>query len=135
MLRNGFVVMAVAGLIAAVALTGTRAAPAKTGPLISHDVYFTLQERTPENRQKLVDGCHKYLTGHPGTVFYAAGPIAAEFDRPVNDREFDVALHVVFEDKAAHDRYQDAERHQQFIETCKGLWKTVRVFDSAVERK
>ena len=52
---------------------------------------------------------------------------------PVNDRDFDVALHIVFKDRAAHDQYQDAPRHKQFIDENKDNWKKVRVFDSEVE--
>ena len=34
----------------------------------------------------------------------------------MNDRAFDVALHVYFKDKASHDAYQEHPRHKQFIE-------------------
>jgi hypothetical protein len=44
-----------------------------------------------------------------------------------------VALHIIFKDKAAHDRYQDHPRHKQFIEENQANWKKVRVFDSYVE--
>jgi len=80
-----------------------------------------------------VDACKKYLTGHPGEVSFAAGTLAEALDRPVNVRDWDVALHIVFKTKADHDRYQDAERHLGFIEENKGNWKTVRVFDSEIE--
>jgi hypothetical protein len=59
--------------------------------------------------------------------------LAAELDRPVNDRDFDVALHVYFKDRASHDKYQEHPRHKQFIEEQQGNWKKVRVFDSWVE--
>src|SRR4051794_4344061 len=85
-------------------------------PMLSHDVYFSLKESTPTARKKLVDACKKYLTKHPGAVFFGAGTVAESLDRPVNDRDFDVALHIVFKDLAAHDKYQSAERHKQFIE-------------------
>jgi quinol monooxygenase YgiN len=98
--------------------------------LLSHDVYFSLKDK--KNTQKLVEACHKYLRNHPGEVFYAAGPRSQELEREVNDKDFDVALHIVFKDKAAHDVYQDAPRHKQFIEENKGDWAKVRVFDSNV---
>jgi len=97
--------------------------------LLVHNVYFTLKEPTDENRKKLVAACDKYLSGHPGTVFYAAGTLA-DLDRPVNDRDFDVGLHVIFKDRAAHDAYQTAPKHLQFIEENKPHWAKVRVFDS-----
>ena len=102
------------------------------GPMIVHDVYFSLKDNSPEARKKLVDACKKYLTNHPGEVSFSAGTLAAGLDRPVNDRDFDVALHIVFKDRAAHDQYQDAPRHKQFIDENKDDWAKVRVFDSYV---
>lgn len=108
--------------------------PATTGaPMIGHMVYFTLKESNPANRQKLVDACKKYLDKHEGTVYFGAGVLAEEFTREVNDREWDVALHLVFKDKAAHDKYAVHPRHLEFINENKDGWKKVRVFDSAVE--
>jgi Stress responsive A/B Barrel Domain len=109
----------------------TEAAEAK-GPMIAHIVYFSLKDNSPEAKKKLVDSCKKYLTKHPGEVFFAAGTLAEDLKRPVNDRDFDVALHIVFKDMASHDKYQEAKRHKQFIEENKENWKKVRVFDSMV---
>ncbi len=77
--------------------------------------------------------CKKYLTDHPGTVRFAVGTLAEEMKRDVNDRDFDVALHLVFKNKAAHDQYSKAQRHLTFIEENKDNWKKVRVFDSYLE--
>ena len=79
-----------------------------------------------------MDACKKYLQKHPGEVFFAAGNRAEHLKREVNDRDFDVSLHIVFKDKAAHDKYQDDKRHKQFIAENKDNWKTVRVFDSLI---
>jgi hypothetical protein len=102
-------------------------------PLLAHNVYFALRDRSPAARQRLIDACRKYLSRHPGTVFFAAGTLAEALQRPVNDRDFDVALHVVFQNQAAHDAYQAAALHQQFIEENKDNWARVRVFDSLVQ--
>lgn len=109
------------------------APPARAEKALAHDVYFALKDPSREARARLVAACQKYLTGHEGTIFFAVGTVAAELDRPVNDREFDVSLHVYFKDMAAHDRYQEAPRHKQFIEEQQANWKKVRVFDSWVE--
>lgn len=98
--------------------------------MLAHNVFFTLNENTAENRQKLLSDCQTYLTDHPGVLFFGAGELVEDLDRPVNDHEFDVALHVIFEDRAAHDVYQTAPRHVEFIERNKSTWKQVRVFDS-----
>ena len=102
----------------------------KGGPMIGHMVYFKLKESTPEARKKLVESCNKFLAGHDGTLFYSAGPISEDFKREVNDRDWDVALHLVFANKVAHDKYQEAEEHKKFIEENKETWAKVRVFDS-----
>lgn len=106
----------------------TMAAEAQEALLV-HNVYFALNDNSPENVQKLIAACKKYLTDHPGTVFFACGSLS-DLDRSVNDREWDVGLHVVFKNRAAHDQYQEAPRHLQFIEENKASWKKVRVFDS-----
>lgn len=98
--------------------------------MIGHMVYFTLHDNSATKVRELVAACQKHLTGHPGEVYFGAGVRAVEFDRPVNVQDWDVALHVVFQSKADHDRYQTAPRHQQFIAESKANWKQVRVFDS-----
>ncbi len=103
--------------------------------MLAHNVYFTLNDNSATAQESLVAACKKYLTGHPGTVFFAAGLRAAALDRPVNDRDFAVALHVVFESQQAHDAYQQAERHLAFIRENQHNWKQVRVFDAVVDRE
>ena len=131
----GLVAAAVVGLALVVSSQTSRAADeARGAKLHAHNVFFSLNDASPAAKAKLVAACKKYLSGHPGTVFFAAGTLAEECNRPVNDRDFDVALHVIFKDKAAHDVYQTAARHLKFIEENKDNWKKVRVFDSMVEQ-
>lgn len=101
-------------------------------PMLAHNVYFSLHDNSPAARAKLVEACKKYLSGHPGTVFFAVGTLAEELDRDVNDRDFDVGLHLIFQNMKAHDDYQQAPRHNQFIAENEAGWKKVRVFDSLV---
>lgn len=123
----------IARLLLALALLPSVAAVAQDAPsALSHDVYFTLNDSSPAKRAELVAACRKYLTGHEGAVFFSVGVLAPDLARPVNDRDFDVALHVTFDGKASHDRYQEAPRHKQFIEEQQKNWKQVRVFDSVV---
>lgn len=99
-----------------------------------HNVYFTLHDGSAPNIARLVDACYELLRGHPGELFFAAGPLVAEFDRPVNVRDFHVGLHVVFASKQAHDDYQVALRHQRFVAEHKATWAAVRVFDTYAGR-
>lgn len=107
----------------------TMAEPAASRPLV-HNVFFKLKDGSPANIAKLRDACHKYLKDHEGILYFGAGPVVAEFNRPVNQKDFDICLCVVFKDKAAHDAYQTHPRHLQFIEENKATWDVVRVFDS-----
>ena len=93
-------------------------------------VFFTLKDNAPSAIDKLISECKTYLSDHPGTVLFDAGKLAAGANRDVNDRDFDVALHLVFESRKAHDDYQVAPRHDEFIERNKDNWAKVRVFDS-----
>lgn len=118
----------------AVLPTGQTQAADAADHLLSHDVFFSLKDASPEARKKLVEACKKYLSKHPGTVAFSVGVLAEDLKREVNDRDFDVALHVLFKNREAHDKYQEAALHKQFIEENKDNWKKVRVFDSVVEQ-
>lgn len=98
----------------------------------AHIVYFTLKEKTADLQDRLVASCRQYLSDHPGTIHFSAGNRATEYQRPVNDQEFDVALVVVFASEADHDQYQASERHQQFLAEHSKNWSQVRVFDAFV---
>jgi hypothetical protein len=98
--------------------------------LLVHNVYFALKDNSGPARDRLLAACRKYLTSHPGIVFFACGTLAEELRRPVNDRDFDVALHIAFQSQAAHDQYQNAPLHLKFVEENKDNWQKVRVFDS-----
>jgi hypothetical protein len=98
--------------------------------MLIHNVYFTLHDRSPAARQRLLDACQKYLSEHEGIVFFAVATLAEELQREVNVRDFDVGLHIAFTDQAMHDQYQAHPRHQQFVAENKATWQQVRVFDS-----
>jgi len=101
--------------------------------MLAHNVYFALNDRSEAAVAALVAACKKYLTAHPGIVFFACGTRETGLSRPVNDRDFDVSLHIVFETRDAHDTYQDAPLHHTFVEENRANWAKVRVFDSEVE--
>jgi len=100
--------------------------------MLGHMVYFTLKDNSQAALDTMIAACKKHLSDHPGTVLFAAGTRVPDLTRDVNDREFDIALQVVFESREAHDQYQVHERHTQFIEENKSNWAKVRVFDADV---
>ena len=97
--------------------------------MLAHAVYFSLKDRSAAAVEKLLGSCRTHLTDHPGTVFFSVGT-CAPYDRQVNDRDFDVALFLVFESRAAHDVYQASPRHETFIAENATNWSKVRVFDA-----
>lgn len=101
--------------------------------MLGHMVYFALKDASASAVDKMLADCRKYLSGHPGTVFFAVGTVVPDLTREVNVRDFEVALQVVFVDRAAHDAYQVDPRHIQFIEENKPNWAKVRVFDANVD--
>jgi len=103
----------------------------EAAPRLAHDVFFTLREDTPEARAALAAACQT-LAHLEGVESLSVGPLAEELVRPVNDQAFDVALHVVFVDRAAHDRYQSSPEHQALLSVWSERFETVRVFDSWV---
>ena len=120
-------------LVFAMAMAMTSIGWAVEPKRLAHDVYFTLNDNSDAAKARLVDACKKHLTGHEGAVSFGVGTLVGENARPVNDRDFDVALHIVFRDKASHDKYQEAARHKEFIAEQSANWKKVRVFDSWAE--
>lgn len=103
------------------------------GRQVSHMVYFSLAEDTPENRTLLMKDIKKYLAGHEGTKHFSVGEIANDMNRSVNDRDFQVTLNLVFASRKAHDTYNVHPRHEEFKTRNKDVIKKVRVFDSYLQ--
>jgi hypothetical protein len=104
-------------------------------PRLAHMVFFTLKDHSSESRAKFVASCNKYLKDHEGAVFFAVGTIAEDVVEGPSVRDFDVALHVLFETKDAEAKYLKHPRHTQFVEENKDQFAKVRVFDSYVPRQ
>ena len=98
----------------------------------AHNVYFALTDKSNEAVEQFITDSKKYLAVNPGIKSFACGVLEAELDREVNDRDFDVSLHVLFESKEAHDAYQIAPSHDEFVARNGDNWAAVRVFDTAV---
>lgn len=135
-MRKAIAAFTILGLaLAGVTMLSSGVAGEKSPKNVCHMVYFKLKDGSPKASAELVALCDKHLTGHDGTVYYSAGVLAQDLKREVNDRDFDVALHLVFKDLASHDKYQDHPRHQEFIKEGKDNWAKVRVFDAYVSGK
>ena len=100
--------------------------------MLAHNVYFSLKDKSAETRDRLLEDC-RTLGSIPGVALFGCGTVVPDLDRPVNVRDFDVGLHVMFESRAAHDAYQVSEAHQAFVARNKEGWEHVRIFDSEWE--
>jgi hypothetical protein len=116
--------------LSAVALAAPRASRRADGPPLAHMVFFTLKERTPEARKRFAEQCQRFLDGHDGVRYFSVGIIAEDVEEPVSVRDFDVALHVVFDGKDSKAKYLKHPRHDEFVQRNKDVWSQVRVFDS-----
>ena len=99
---------------------------------VAHMVFFTLKDPSGAGIKRQVTACQQHLTDHTGVSHFSVGPRGEEFTRPVNNQSYHVGLHVVFQDKQAHDDYQVHPRHVAFIEENKEYWEKVEIFDSYV---
>jgi hypothetical protein len=94
-------------------------------------VFFALKDKSPAEVERLIAGCQRFLSDHTGTHYFSVGRLS-DAARPVNVRDFDVALHLIFDSRQAHDDYQVHPRHVEFVETFRDNWSNVRVFDSDI---
>jgi hypothetical protein len=133
MRHTAFALLSLALVVSLAANVSARLASKAERPL-AHMVFFTLKDHSKEARAKFLDSCKKLLTGHEGTTYFSIGTMAEDADEPgVSVKDFDVALHVVFESKAAKDKYLVHTRHKQFVDDNRASFEKVRVFDSYLE--
>jgi Stress responsive A/B Barrel Domain len=100
---------------------------------VGHMVFFELKDKSAESKKKLVDACYKYLKNHDGVLYFSAGPRAEDAKETVSATDWDVALHIIFKDKASLDKYAPHPDHKKFIEENRANWKGVKVYDSRVD--
>ena len=131
-MRNVLIGLALFALVASFALEAVARLAGEAEPQLAHMVFFALKDHSKESREKFIASCEKYLSEHEGTVYFSVGTIAEDKDveEPVSVKDFDVALHVVFENKAAKAKYLASERHKQFVDENRESFAGVRVFDS-----
>lgn len=83
--------------------------------MFSHVVVFWTKPDVADATEQLLAGAEKYLKPCPGVLHYHCGKMASSH-RDVVDQSYQVALNLVFEDKAAQDAYQDHPLHVEFVE-------------------
>jgi len=102
--------------------------------MIRHTVYFWLDESlTPEQKTEFEGGLRALfdidtvVTGHFGT----AAPTPAR--EGVTQNDYDYALFLQFDTVEDHNSYQVDPDHDVFVKEFSPWFKTVRVYDTAVD--
>lgn len=108
--------------------------PKRSSPLV-HMTYFRLVDRSPTTIQRFLILCEKYLSGHEGQTHFSLGLRATEMVRDVNVLTFDVAMNMIFADIDAYTKYQQNDRHLEFITQSVGMSSARSVFDSYLADK
>lgn len=83
--------------------------------MFSHVVIFWTKAGQAGAADALVAGVNRYLKDIPGVLHFHVGKMASS-PRPVVDQTYQVALNLVFPDRAAQDAYQVHPRHLEFVE-------------------
>ena len=100
----------------------------------AHMVFFQLLDVSDPAVDAFLGFCDKYLARHEGQVHFSLGLRAVDIHRDVSDAAFDVAMHMIFENRAAYDAYAASQGHDDFITETAGMSTGRRVLDSYIER-
>lgn len=99
--------------------------------MFSHVVIFWTKPDIADAPARLLTGAKECLIPIPGVELIHIGEMVTS-PRPVVDQSYQVALNIVFPDKAAHDTYQAHPLHQKFVaEYFKPLCDKLVVYDFA----
>jgi hypothetical protein len=99
--------------------------------VFSHVVIFWTDPGQPGAADELVAGMERYLRGIPGIVHFHIGRMVPSH-RPVVDQSYQVALNIIFPDKANQDAYQTHPQHVEFVEKVfKRVCRKAVVYDFA----
>ena len=103
------------------------ARPAADG-LLAHEVFFELSDPSDENVAALIAGCER-LRAIPEVLDLVAGARHPEMTREVNQTDYHVGLHVLFEDREGLEAYIVHPVHQELLDRFGSGFASVRVFD------
>jgi len=97
--------------------------------LFIHHVYFWLAyPERPEDHAALLAGL-KALSKVPSIQQFHIG-VPASTSRDVIDTSYQFSWLAIFPNKESQDAYQVDPLHLHFVDSCKHLWKEVKVLDS-----
>jgi hypothetical protein len=95
-----------------------------------HCVYFWLKKDLSAADRATFESELVLVTKLPYLALAKMGKPAAVEARAVCDLSFDWSLVIEFKEDKDHDFYQaDCPDHKRFVETCKGMWDKVIIYD------
>ena len=109
---------------------GTRTAA--DGPMITHDVYFQLKDRSEESVEAFAKETVALMEKSRGLATWQVTVRDPEAGANNSDKDYDVQARMLFRNVAALKEYIPADYHQNWVGEQKDKWESVRVFDSKV---
>jgi hypothetical protein len=97
---------------------------------MAHNFFFQLADESKELRDRFIALCVKYLSGHPGQIYFSVGNRVLDIDRDVSGTNFDVSVNIIFENFDAYTKYSASPKHETFIAEAAGMSPTRVVYDS-----
>ena len=94
-----------------------------------HHVFFWLRKELSQQDVDKFEKGVKSLLSIEGLITGDVGKPAST-DRPIIDNSYSFSLLTIFNDKDAHDTYQDHPVHHKFLEECRHLSAKILVYDS-----
>jgi hypothetical protein len=101
-----------------------------TGRPFAHMFFFQLVDTSRDLVQAFTDLCVEYLGQHPGQRHFSVGVRALEINRDVSGTNFEVSVHMIFDNIAAFQAYSNSDKHKKFITESAGMSPERIVYDS-----
>lgn len=96
----------------------------------AHMFFFQLYDPSPALVKRFISLCERYLGDHPGQQHFSIGVRALEIHRDVSGTNFEVSVHMIFEDIDAFNAYSASRKHEAFITKSAGMSPVRIVYDS-----
>lgn len=99
----------------------------------AHMFFFELSDTSGTLVRDFIELCVRYLSHHAGQLHFSVGCRALEINRSVSALNFEVSVHMVFQDFAAYEAYSRSQRHEDFITHSAGMSPNRVVYDSFLQ--
>ena len=96
----------------------------------AHMFFFQLSDTSKELVDHFIGLCVKYLSDYAGQRHFSVGYRALEMNRPVNAKDFEIAVHMIFDTFESYVEYAKSDRHNEFITQSAGMSPERIIYDS-----